>query len=145
MPELNSPTSCFSLQHLYINEEAKTDLAQCDAEVLIYYVCLETGHQDTCLTATSDSTEKVQSGLSASEIPEDCVVEELQFWQAGHYGPICKGLVKKRDKTSSAVVVKTLRGKLLVYQRNEIVWDVASCLSVLSLRSFWARKRLIVV
>lgn len=41
-------------------------------------------------------------------------MEGLEFWQAGHYGPICKGLLKKRDGTSSAVVVKTLRGTEMV-------------------------------
>lgn len=47
-------------------------------------------------------------------------MEELEFWQAGHYGPICKGLLKKREGASSPVVVKTLRGtQVFSYQRNE--------------------------
>lgn len=52
-------------------------------------------------------------------------MEELEFWLAGHYGPICKGLLKKRDGASSAVVVKTLRGTQLVCQRSEASWQVA--------------------
>lgn len=47
-------------------------------------------------------------------------MEELEFWQAGHYGPICKGRLKKRDGASSAVVVKSLRGTQLIYQRNDL-------------------------
>lgn len=57
--------------------------------------------------------------MSPWEIPDESVVEELEFWQAGHYGPICKGLLKKRDGAPSAVVVKFLRGTRLRYQRNE--------------------------
>lgn len=56
--------------------------------------------------------------MSAWEMPEECVVEGLEFWQTGRYGPICKGLLKKRDGTSSAVVVKSLRGTDFVYQRD---------------------------
>uniref|UniRef100_A0A3B5AU86 Tyrosine-protein kinase STYK1-like n=1 Tax=Stegastes partitus TaxID=144197 RepID=A0A3B5AU86_9TELE len=61
------------------------------------------------LTADSVSAQKVQAALYPWEVPEECVLEGLQFWQTGRYGPICKGLLKKRDGASSAVVVKTLR------------------------------------
>lgn len=79
------------------------------------------GQQGTCLTAASDSTPKVQSALCAWEIPEECVVEGLEFWHAGHYGPICKGLLKKRDGASSAVVVKTLRDPANETEAEEFV------------------------
>ncbi|XP_040916575.1 tyrosine-protein kinase STYK1 isoform X2 [Toxotes jaculatrix] len=67
------------------------------------------GQQSATLSAASVSTAKVQQALYPWEIPEECVLEGLEFWQAGHYGPICKGLLKKRDGPSSAVVVKSLR------------------------------------
>lgn len=73
------------------------------------------------------------------------MVEELQFWQTGHYGPICKGLLKKRDGASSAVVVKTLRGTQLVYQRSETVWNVATCVGMLPLSICWSMRGLIVM
>lgn len=62
------------------------------------------------LTAACVSTPKVQQALYSWEIPEECVLEGLEFWQTGRYGPICKGLLKKKDGASSAVVVKCLRG-----------------------------------
>lgn len=62
------------------------------------------------VTAASVSTPKVQAALYSWEIPEDCVLEGLEFWQTGRHGPICKGLLRKRDGASSAVVVKSLRG-----------------------------------
>uniref|UniRef100_A0A3Q3X3K1 Protein kinase domain-containing protein n=1 Tax=Mola mola TaxID=94237 RepID=A0A3Q3X3K1_MOLML len=49
--------------------------------------------------------------LYSWEMPKECVVEELEFWQTGHYGPICKGVLKTRDGASSAVVVKSLRAE----------------------------------
>ncbi|XP_070766507.1 tyrosine-protein kinase STYK1 [Enoplosus armatus] len=67
------------------------------------------GQQSVSLTAASVSTPKVQAALYPWEIPEECVLEGLEFWQAGRHGPICKGLLKKRDGASSAVVVKSLR------------------------------------
>lgn len=62
------------------------------------------------MTAASVSPRKVQAALYSWEMPKECVVEELEFWQTGHYGPICKGVLKTRDGASSAVVVKSLRG-----------------------------------
>ncbi|XP_045912837.1 tyrosine-protein kinase STYK1 [Micropterus dolomieu] len=67
------------------------------------------GQQIVSLTAASVSTPKVQAALYPWEIPEECVVEGLEFWQTGRHGPVCKGLLKKRDGSFSAVVVKTLR------------------------------------
>ncbi|XP_071333351.1 tyrosine-protein kinase STYK1 isoform X1 [Trachinotus anak] len=67
------------------------------------------GQQSVTLTAASVSTPKVQQALYSWEIPQECVLEGLEFWQTGRYGPICKGLLKKRDGPSSAVVVKCLR------------------------------------
>lgn len=67
------------------------------------------GQHSVSLTADSVTTPKVQAALYPWEIPEECVLEGLEFWQTGRYGPICKGLLKKRDGASSAVVVKSLR------------------------------------
>ncbi|XP_070696098.1 tyrosine-protein kinase STYK1 isoform X2 [Pempheris klunzingeri] len=67
------------------------------------------GQQSAPLTAASVSTPKVQAALKPWEIPEECVLEGLEFWQTGRRGPICKGLLRKRDGNSSAVVVKSLR------------------------------------
>ncbi|XP_029363147.1 tyrosine-protein kinase STYK1 [Echeneis naucrates] len=67
------------------------------------------GQQNVTLTAASVSTPKVQQVLNSWEIPQECVLEGLEFWQAGRYGPICKGLLKRGDGSSSAVVVKSLR------------------------------------
>lgn len=80
-------------------------------QMLIYlWLCFWTGQQSVSLTAAPVSTPKVQAALHSWEIPEDCVLEGLEFWQTGRHGPICKGLLKKRDGASSAVVVKSLRG-----------------------------------
>lgn len=70
------------------------------------------------LTAASVSTPKVQAALDPWEIPKESVVEGLEFWQTGRYGPICKGLLKKRDGASSAVVVKSLRGTAPICQKD---------------------------
>lgn len=65
--------------------------------------------QRVSVTAASVSTPKMQAALYHWEIPQECVLEGVEFWQTGHYGPICKGLLKKRDGAASAVVVKSLR------------------------------------
>uniref|UniRef100_A0A665V0K1 Si:ch73-206d17.1 n=1 Tax=Echeneis naucrates TaxID=173247 RepID=A0A665V0K1_ECHNA len=80
--------------------------------VLVVFLLLFdlTGQQNVTLTAASVSTPKVQQVLNSWEIPQECVLEGLEFWQAGRYGPICKGLLKRGDGSSSAVVVKSLRG-----------------------------------
>lgn len=49
------------------------------------------------------------SPVSLWEIPGECTLEGLEFWQTGHYGPICRGTIRRKD-IPSAVVVKTLRG-----------------------------------
>ncbi|XP_035512885.1 tyrosine-protein kinase STYK1 [Morone saxatilis] len=67
------------------------------------------GQQSVSFSATSVSTSKVQAALYSWEIPEECVLEGLEFWQRGRHGPICKGLLKKRGGALSAVVVKSLR------------------------------------
>ncbi|KAG7236900.1 hypothetical protein INR49_000133 [Caranx melampygus] len=67
------------------------------------------GQHSVTLTAASVSTPKVQQALNPWEISQECVLEGLEFWQTGRYGPICKGLLKKTDGSSSAVVVKCLR------------------------------------
>lgn len=65
--------------------------------------------QSLSLNAASVSTPKVWAALSPWEIPEECVLEGLEFWQTGRLGPICKGLLRRRDGVSSAVVVKALQ------------------------------------
>ncbi|KAM9856130.1 tyrosine-protein kinase STYK1 [Aulostomus maculatus] len=67
------------------------------------------GQQCVALAAASLSTPKVQAALNPWEIPEECTLEELKFWQKGYYGPICKGLLKDGSGASSDVVVKCLR------------------------------------
>ncbi|XP_028264717.1 tyrosine-protein kinase STYK1 isoform X2 [Parambassis ranga] len=68
------------------------------------------GQQSVSMATASVSTPKVQAVLNPWEIPDECILEGLEFWQTGRYGPICKGLLKRRDDgASSAVVVKSLR------------------------------------
>lgn len=55
------------------------------------------------------SAPKVQAALSHWEIPPDCALDGVDFWQKGHYGPICKGKLKRKDGSSQPVVVKSLR------------------------------------
>lgn len=111
----------YKLQNLCIHKESRAHFVLCLRAmpgVNLISARFWTGQQGAPLTAASFSTSKVQAALCAWEIPEECVVEGLEFWQTGRYGPICKGLLKKRDATSSAVVVKSLRGTDFVYQRD---------------------------
>lgn len=62
------------------------------------------------MTEAGSGILKAQALLQSWEIPEECVIEELEFWKTGHYGPICKGQLKNRNGSASAVVVKSLRG-----------------------------------
>lgn len=57
----------------------------------------------------SGSVPKVRVVLSHWEIPPECTLEAVDFWQKGHYGPICKGKLKRKDGGSQPVVVKSLR------------------------------------
>ncbi|XP_068997605.1 tyrosine-protein kinase STYK1 isoform X2 [Embiotoca jacksoni] len=79
------------------------------------------GQPSVSLTAASVSPPKVQAALRPWEIPEECVLKGLEFWQTGHYGPICKGLLKRRDGGSSAVVVKSLQDGLNQPEAEEFV------------------------
>lgn len=65
--------------------------------------------QAASMTEAGSGTSKARTLLQSWEIPKDCVVEGLKFWQQGHYGPICEGHLKNGNG-SSAVVVKSLRG-----------------------------------
>uniref|UniRef100_A0A3Q2V2I5 Si:ch73-206d17.1 n=1 Tax=Haplochromis burtoni TaxID=8153 RepID=A0A3Q2V2I5_HAPBU len=65
--------------------------------------------QIVSLSTASVGPPKVPAALDPWEIPEECVLEGLEFWQTGCYGPICKGLLKKKGGASSVVVVKCLR------------------------------------
>ncbi|XP_056895701.1 tyrosine-protein kinase STYK1 isoform X2 [Takifugu flavidus] len=61
------------------------------------------------MTEAGSGILKAQALLKSWELPEECVIEGLEFWKTGHYGPICKGQLKNRNGSSSAVVVKSLR------------------------------------
>lgn len=78
------------------------------AYLLIF--ALVSGQQIVSLSTASVGPSKVPAALDPWEIPEECVLEGLEFWQTGCYGPICKGLLKKKGGASSVVVVKCLRG-----------------------------------
>ncbi|XP_073326203.1 tyrosine-protein kinase STYK1 isoform X2 [Pagrus major] len=78
-------------------------------------------HSTTGQTAASASTPKVQAALSPWELPEESVLEGLEFWQTGRYGPICKGLLKKKDGASYAAVVKSLRDGTNQHEAKEFV------------------------
>ena len=60
-------------------------------------------------TAASRIPPGIKEALHLWEIQGECVLEGLEFWQTGRYGPICNGLLK-REGSSTAVVVKSLRG-----------------------------------
>ncbi|XP_067095342.1 tyrosine-protein kinase STYK1 [Osmerus mordax] len=49
-----------------------------------------------------------QDAVCLWEIPGDCTLEGLEFWQSGHYGPICRAFLRS-EAISTHVVVKTLR------------------------------------
>ncbi|XP_046895707.1 tyrosine-protein kinase STYK1 isoform X2 [Hypomesus transpacificus] len=49
-----------------------------------------------------------QDAVCLWEIPGDCTLEGLEFWQSGRYGPICRASLR-REATPTPVVVKTLR------------------------------------
>lgn len=69
-----------------------------------------TDQQATSMTEAGSGTSKAPALLQSWEVPQECVLERLELWQKGHYGPVCKGQLKNRDGASSAVVVKSLRG-----------------------------------
>lgn len=50
-----------------------------------------------------------QDALDPWEIPALCTLEGVEPLQMGRYGPICMGQLKQ-DNTSTAVVIKTLKG-----------------------------------
>lgn len=50
-----------------------------------------------------------QDALGQWEIPSQCTLVGIEPLQMGRYGPICKGQLKQ-DNTSTAVVIKTLKG-----------------------------------
>uniref|UniRef100_A0AAV2LZC0 Protein kinase domain-containing protein n=1 Tax=Knipowitschia caucasica TaxID=637954 RepID=A0AAV2LZC0_KNICA len=57
----------------------------------------------------SGGPSKVHVTLSPWEMPAECVLEGLDFWQKGHYGPICKGTLRRKEGSTQSVVVKSLR------------------------------------
>ncbi|XP_068162887.1 tyrosine-protein kinase STYK1 isoform X2 [Antennarius striatus] len=46
--------------------------------------------QSVSTIETCGHTPKFRTALGPWEIPEDCVLGEVKFWQKGRYGPICK-------------------------------------------------------
>lgn len=50
-----------------------------------------------------------QDALDPWEMPAQCTLEGVELLQMGRYGPICMGQLKQ-DSTSTAVVIKTLKG-----------------------------------
>lgn len=82
------------------------------------------------MTEAASGTLKAQALLRTWEIPEECVMEGLEFWQKGHYGPTCKGQLKNRNGSSSAVVVKSLKGT--AGNMNKISFSCRLCVIVLS-------------
>ncbi|KAM4610574.1 tyrosine-protein kinase STYK1 isoform 2-T2 [Polymixia lowei] len=60
------------------------------------------------LSAASRILPGVEEALRQWEIPGECVLEGVEFWHTGRYGPICNALLKK-DGIPTAVVVKSLR------------------------------------
>lgn len=82
-------------------------------------VFILTGQQCVSVTTASQSPPSVQEALCPWEIPRECSLEGLKFWQSGRYGPICNGLLK-RGGTSTAVVVKSLRGTMWIF--HEVMW-----------------------
>lgn len=88
--------------------------------------------QSVSLSAAPVSAPKVQAALLPWEIPEECVLEGLEFWQTGHFGPICKGLLKKRDGASSAVVVESLRGTESMCQNEKKPKRFLICFSIVT-------------
>lgn len=68
-----------------------------------------TSQQIMDFSENSVSSPKVQSVLGQWEMPKECGLEGVEFWQKGHYGPVCKGLLKKKDGSCHPVVIKSLR------------------------------------
>ncbi|XP_029975480.1 tyrosine-protein kinase STYK1 [Salarias fasciatus] len=91
--------------------------------VILLFICLHKHKQRGRRTAAqfanssqglssnsaSVSSPQVQTALCPWEIPEECALVGLEFWQTGRYGPICKGLLRNKDGVASVVVVKSLR------------------------------------
>ncbi|KAK7884907.1 hypothetical protein WMY93_028030 [Mugilogobius chulae] len=60
------------------------------------------------LSGDSGVHPKVHPLLGHWEMPPDCSLEGVNFWQKGHYGPICKGTLRRKDGSSQPVVIKSL-------------------------------------
>ncbi|CAI5648421.1 unnamed protein product [Oreochromis niloticus] len=88
------------------------------------------GQQIVSLSTASVGPPKVPAALDPWEIPEECVLEGLEFWQTGCYGPICKGLLRKKGGASSVVVVKCLRDASGKPEAKEFVEWLLFCASV---------------
>lgn len=74
--------------------------------ILFLYLSQE---EPVTLNTVSGTPRHAQDTLGQWEIPIHCVLEGVEVFQMGRYGPICKGLLKE-DNTSTAVVIKTLKG-----------------------------------
>ncbi|KAM6925525.1 tyrosine-protein kinase STYK1 [Xenentodon cancila] len=83
------------------------------AMVLIFYSLYKNKQREQRtpdpFISASVSAAKVYPALLSWELPEEDSLDGLEFWKTGHYGPICKGLLRNRDGASTVVVVKSLR------------------------------------
>ncbi|XP_056588814.1 tyrosine-protein kinase STYK1 isoform X2 [Triplophysa dalaica] len=62
----------------------------------------------------------VHDSLGPWEIPAHCVLEGVEVFQTGRYGPICKGQLKQENQ-STAVVIKTLKDRTNQHDAKEFV------------------------
>ncbi|XP_051961458.1 tyrosine-protein kinase STYK1-like [Xyrauchen texanus] len=72
------------------------------------------------LGTISGTLQSAQEALSPWEIPAQCTLEEVELFQMGHYGPICKGQLKQ-DSISTAVVIKSLKDRSTQQEAKEFV------------------------
>ncbi|KAI7794182.1 putative tyrosine-protein kinase STYK1, partial [Triplophysa rosa] len=72
------------------------------------------------LNTESGTPWPVQDSLGPWEIPAQCVLEGVEVFQMGRYGPICKGQLKQENQ-STAVVIKTLKDRTNQHDAKEFV------------------------
>lgn len=66
------------------------------------------------MNTVSGTPRPAQDSLGPWEIPAQCVLEGVEVFQMGRYGPTCKGQLKQ-ENTSTAVVIKTLKGTNIIF------------------------------
>ncbi|XP_061590709.1 tyrosine-protein kinase STYK1 [Cololabis saira] len=81
--------------------------------LVIFCSLYKTKHREQRTSApfisASVSGARIYPALLSWELPEEQSLDGLELWHTGHYGPVCKGLLRNRDGSSSLVVVKSLR------------------------------------